>query len=124
MVYWLLAVIVWVVRIRTRFVLGQTDALVCIFIVQAALNAVSFILENMTYVADLETGDRVRPTPLGSNINVFARVTYWYMQPLLVKGAQKELTLDDLWKPDRSQSSSAIINRFQARWKAEIQSAT
>ncbi|KAJ3292086.1 Canalicular multispecific organic anion transporter 2 [Rhizoclosmatium sp. JEL0117] len=124
MVYWLLAVIVWVIRIRTRFVLEQTDALVYVFIVQAALNAVSFILENMTYVADLETGDRVRPTPLGSNINVFARVTYWYMQPLLVKGAQKELTLDDLWKPDRSQSSSAIINRFQARWKAEIKSAT
>ncbi|ORY45580.1 hypothetical protein BCR33DRAFT_659120 [Rhizoclosmatium globosum] len=123
MLYWLFAFIVWVIRIRTRFVLGQTDALVYVFIVQAVLNAVSFILENMTFVQDFETGKRVRPTPLGSNVNVFSRVTYWYMQPLLVKGAQKELELDDLWKPDRSQSSSAIINRFQVRWKAEIESA-
>ncbi|ORY45756.1 P-loop containing nucleoside triphosphate hydrolase protein [Rhizoclosmatium globosum] len=100
MLYWLLSVVIWVIRIRTRFVLGQTDALVYVFMVQAVLNALSFIFENMTFVEDFETGQRVLPTPLGSNINVFSRVTYWYMQPLLKKGAKKELTIDDLWKPD------------------------
>ncbi|KAI9331183.1 hypothetical protein BDR26DRAFT_998135 [Obelidium mucronatum] len=85
-----------------------------------SLNALSFILENLTYSRDPVTGGKERPTPLGSNVNVFSQVTYWYMQPLFVKGQREELTLESLWRPDKSQSSDEIHGKFDKQWTAEI----
>ncbi|KAI9350761.1 hypothetical protein BDR26DRAFT_930068 [Obelidium mucronatum] len=119
LVYWLVAIIVWIIRLRTLF--NKNRGNTAIFIIQLCLNVISFILENLTHAQDPATGDKARPTPLGSNVNVFARVTYWYMQPLLVRGQKQELTLDDLWRPDKSQSSAEIHGKFDKQWKAEIQ---
>ncbi|KAJ3266799.1 Canalicular multispecific organic anion transporter 2 [Chytriomyces hyalinus] len=123
MVYWLLCFWVLVVRVRTRSNLKYSPTLVAMLAVETSLVALSFVLENMTYIADPVTGKRVRPVPLGSNVNVFARVTYWYMQPLLVMGSKRELSLEDLWRPDKSQATSAILKKFNKQWSYEKQLA-
>ncbi|KAJ3017837.1 UNVERIFIED_CONTAM: Canalicular multispecific organic anion transporter 2, partial [Siphonaria sp. JEL0065] len=43
------------------------------------------------------------------------------MQPLLIKGQKQELTLEELWRPDKSQSSAEIHEKFNKQWKSEIQ---
>ncbi|KAJ3075108.1 Canalicular multispecific organic anion transporter 2 [Podochytrium sp. JEL0797] len=122
MIYWLFSVVVWILRIHTQFNNSQVNSLTYSYIVACCLNFASFVLENMTYVVTA-TGEKARPTPLGSNVNVFARVTYWYMQPLLIRGSKQELTLEDLWRPDKSQSSAAILEKFNKQWKVEINRA-
>ncbi|KAJ3346286.1 hypothetical protein HDU83_003188 [Entophlyctis luteolus] len=120
MLYWMVDFCVLIIVIRTWARYGNYGALFIMLIIQAILVGISFCIENMTFVEDLDTGKRARPTPLGSNVNVFSRLTYWYMQPLLVLGASRPLVLEDLWRPDKNQAISVIFQKFEREWKKEL----
>ncbi|KAJ3132077.1 hypothetical protein HK100_005694 [Physocladia obscura] len=43
------------------------------------------------------------------------------MQPLMILGSRRELTIADLWRPDNNQTSAAILKKFNIKWKKEIE---
>ncbi|KAI9327343.1 multi drug resistance-associated protein MRP, partial [Zopfochytrium polystomum] len=124
MIYWLVSAVVLAIQIRS-FVLDEySDAKPVAFtllVLQFAMTIGNFVLENLTFAKD-EGGNRQRPFPFGGNVNVFSRVTYWYMQQIMITGAKRPLEMSDLWLPSKSQSADVVHTRFITRWRAELKS--
>ncbi|KAG1269716.1 hypothetical protein G6F68_000016 [Rhizopus microsporus] len=90
-----------------------------LFGIYAALSVIIFVLENV-------------PKPVGQYIlleehdspeeksNIFSRLTFSWMTPLMRLGYQKPLTMDDLWNLNTEDQSAIIGARFEKDWEKEM----
>jgi hypothetical protein len=87
---------------------------------QAGLLLVMIILEVIekpkAYYISLD--EDPNPCPEG-NANIFSRVVFHWMNPLMKLGYSKNLEMDDLWNLNKSESASYNSDIFQATWEAE-----
>ncbi|KAI8817199.1 P-loop containing nucleoside triphosphate hydrolase protein [Fimicolochytrium jonesii] len=121
--YWLFSGFAGVVQLRS-FILSrlyQDDLVVfvlqCVFV---AITLVQFILENVakpgTYYSSLDE-DAVSPE---ETANILSRLTFQWMWPLMKLGAQKDLTMDDLWHLRTVDTAVVTGGKFQANWQNEL----
>ncbi|KAI9346785.1 P-loop containing nucleoside triphosphate hydrolase protein [Zopfochytrium polystomum] len=122
LLYWLISAIVLAIQIRS-FVLDEYSdgkpAAFALLIIHFVITIFTFILENVTRAVNDE-GNPQRAYPFGGNVNVFPRITYWYMQGIMMTGAKRPLEMSDLWLPSKSQSATYVHDRFITRWRAEL----
>ncbi|CAO3692121.1 unnamed protein product [Rhizopus stolonifer] len=121
--YWLFVIMVQSVKLRTRLLNHDYETQLTQFIlfgIYSGLSAVIFCLENVSkpkgqYIL-LEENDS--PEEMS---NIFSRLTFGWMTPLMRLGYQKPLTMDDLWNLPKSDQSAAVSERFQHNWDKEMQ---
>ena len=99
--YWLLVIIVNVIKINTMVQMGvvYTEPVRFGLVVAVTFAAlILFITENMAkpYNYYISLDERVNVTP-EERANIFSRLTFHWMDGLMKAGAQKDLVLDDLW---------------------------
>ncbi|KAJ3145325.1 hypothetical protein HDU89_007182 [Geranomyces variabilis] len=115
--YWLVAACVAAIRIRS-FSTQPTPAdstLTAFAGVEVGLFAAQFVLECLTSAVD-DINRKARPCPTGANVNVFSRISFWFMHPVMSKGKQATLTVDDLWAPTPKQTTEVLLGRFDHAW--------
>ncbi|CAG8473230.1 8866_t:CDS:10 [Racocetra persica] len=54
------------------------------------------------------------------NANIFSRLTFYWMTPLMKLGHEKYLVLSDLWNLNSEDRSKTISTGFEAVWKKEL----
>ncbi|KAI8825578.1 P-loop containing nucleoside triphosphate hydrolase protein [Fimicolochytrium jonesii] len=126
LVYWPLAAVLASIRVRSltsaHIALLPTSALITTAIELGMLIA-QFVLENLTRAVDEETLTPQSPTPTGSNVNVFSRVTFQYMHSVMKTGKKRTLQMSDLWTPAPKQTSGSLVTKLRKAWVAEGQRA-
>ncbi|KAG1554327.1 hypothetical protein G6F51_000001 [Rhizopus arrhizus] len=123
--YWLFVILVNGTKLRTQILshVYETQSVPFIlFGIYSGLSLVIFVLENIPkpksqYIL-LEENDS--PEEMA---NIFSRLTFSWMTPLMRLGYQKPLIMDDLWNLTTEDQSAIIGNRFQQNWEKEMQKA-
>lgn len=62
----------------------------------------------------------VPPCPR-ENANILSYMSFWWVLPVLFKGAKKTLDIEDLYQPLYSHKSDNIGNKLCKAWEDEIQ---
>ncbi|CAH1761181.1 12981_t:CDS:10 [Entrophospora sp. SA101] len=55
-----------------------------------------------------------------SRSNIYSRITFYWMTPLMKLGHEKYLTMDDLWNLNYNDQSHRISQKFEQIWKKEL----
>nr|CAG8546500.1 7537_t:CDS:10 [Entrophospora candida] len=55
-----------------------------------------------------------------SRSNIYSRITFYWMTPLMKLGHEKYLTMDDLWNLNYDDQSHRISQKFEQIWKKEL----
>ncbi|KAJ3173332.1 hypothetical protein HDU87_007706 [Geranomyces variabilis] len=118
--YWPIAAAV--AAIRTRSAATQAapadSALTALAGVEVGLFGAQLVLECLTNAVD-ERNQKARPCPTGANVNVFSRISFFFMQPVMSKGKKTTLTVDDLWAPTPKQFTHVLLERFDKAWYSQ-----
>ncbi|KAG0166831.1 hypothetical protein DFQ30_006735 [Apophysomyces sp. BC1015] len=123
--YWMFVLIADSIKLRTLLMTNQHAAdstQFGLFAVSFALSFVMFVLENISrpksqYIM-LEENEHDSPE---TNTNIFGRLTFNWMTPLMRLGYQTPLTMDDLWNLKVEDQSNVIGDEFQRYWDKEMQ---
>ncbi|CAG8480040.1 2241_t:CDS:10 [Ambispora gerdemannii] len=52
--------------------------------------------------------------------NIFSRLTFYWMTPLMKLGYSKYLTFEDLWELKKEDQSTLLSRKFEVAWKKEL----
>ncbi|KAF7729547.1 hypothetical protein EC973_004221 [Apophysomyces ossiformis] len=123
--YWMFVLIADSIKLRTLLLMNEpaiNPTQFGLFAVSFALSFVIFILENLNrpksqYVM-LEEDEHDSPE---MNTNIFGRLTFNWMTPLMRLGYQTPLTMDDLWNLQIEDQSAFVGEKFQKYWDEEMQ---
>ncbi|KAJ3040828.1 hypothetical protein HDV00_010443 [Rhizophlyctis rosea] len=123
--FWLLAVIVKSVKLRT-FILADVEhhdlADFVILCTALGLSLVVFVSENIpkprAYYLSLDEDTNVSPE---ETANVFSRLTFQWMSPLMTLGYRKDLEMDDLWNLRKVDSCAYTGEEFLKNWEDELE---
>ncbi|KAI9249020.1 multi drug resistance-associated protein MRP [Sporodiniella umbellata] len=121
--YWLFVIMVQSVKVRTQLLSHayQTDLTQFIlFGMYSSLSIVIFVLENIPKPKSqyILLEDKYSPEEMS---NIFSRLTFGWMTPMMRLGYQKPLTMDDLWNLPSNDQSAAVSAEFQKNWEKEMQ---
>jgi hypothetical protein len=119
--FYLSSLVVAAVEIRSILIRKRWDDVVgWVLPAQAGLLFVLIVLEVIekprAYYISLD--EDPNPCPEG-NANIFSRVVFQWMNPLMKLGYSKNLEMEDLWNLNKSESASYNSDIFQATWEAE-----
>ncbi|KAI8093508.1 multi drug resistance-associated protein MRP [Halteromyces radiatus] len=122
--YWLFVLIVDGIKLRTLLLLQQqtSDSVqFSLFVISFALSLLMFVLEctvrpKSQYVL-LE--EDALECPEGTS-NIFGRLTFEWMTPLMRLGYEKPLTMDDLWDLQHDDQSAVVGQKFEKYWSMEM----
>ncbi|ORZ19904.1 multi drug resistance-associated protein MRP [Absidia repens] len=123
--YWLFILVVDGIKLRTLVLMLQyTDNPVQfgLFVATFALSLLMFVFEctvrpKSQYVL-LEDTSLECPE---ETTNIFGRLTFEWMTPLMRLGYEKPLTMDDLWDLKHDDQSSIVGEKFGKYWNVEMQ---
>jgi hypothetical protein len=73
---------------------------------------------NADGVAEAEHGTKESPM---STANIYERLTFSWLNPLLSLGTRKFLGEEDMWSFPPDQSAEALSNRLQAKWDQQLE---
>lgn len=51
-----------------------------------------------------------------SNVSMFSRLTFWWINDLIMTGYNRTLTREDMWKVDDNESSRYLTQQLQTAW--------
>ncbi|KAI8342382.1 multi drug resistance-associated protein MRP [Chlamydoabsidia padenii] len=122
--YWLFVLMVDGVKLRTLLIMQQytSDSIqFSLFVTSFALSLLIFVLEctprpKSQYVL-LEDSSLDCPEETS---NIFSRLTFEWMTPLMRLGYEKPLTMDDLWDLKHDDQSAIIGEKFEKYWDLEM----
>ncbi|KAI8058986.1 metal resistance protein YCF1, partial [Gongronella butleri] len=126
--YWMFVLIVDGTKLRTQLLmrLYETDS------VPFSLFTVGFILSFVIFVLECRHRPKSQYILLEEdvlecpeeNANIFGRLTFEWMTPLMRLGYEKPLTMDDLWNLKHDDQSAVIGEKFEHNWRLEMQKAS
>ncbi|KAI7889943.1 multi drug resistance-associated protein MRP [Mucor mucedo] len=125
--FWLFVLAADGVKLRTRIMNHDYDTNAiqfALFSLSYALSLVIFALENKDrpksqYIM-LEEDEHDSPE---EKTNIFGRLTFSWMTPLMRLGYQKPLAMDDLWNLKSDDQSAIVGAKFQENWRKEMSKA-
>ncbi|RPB07610.1 hypothetical protein P167DRAFT_495580 [Morchella conica CCBAS932] len=126
--YWLFFIITHGIRLRSSVVLrddhGHLPRLVALAVIETAGIAV-FLLELMAPQSKSDYGEigdeEVENECPIETANVFSRLTFGWMTPIMKEGYSKFLTEDDLWSLRKSDSTLTTSDDFNQAWETQLQ---
>ncbi|KAI9315926.1 multi drug resistance-associated protein MRP [Dichotomocladium elegans] len=122
--YWLFVLFANATKLRTLLMMHLHETApteFAFFASSSVLGAAMFVLENIPrprsqYVM-LEEDEHESPE---LNTNIFRRLTFSWMTPLMRLGYKKPLVMDDLWNLKTSDQSAVIGDVFEKHWNQEL----
>jgi len=125
LVYWLFLLIVYGIKLRS-LVSQQLHRLhlpyFAVFAVSTALAAVELILEWLVpkSVSAYDALGDEDECPL-ERANIFSRLTFNWMTPMMKYGYKEFLTQDDLWNLSKRDTTSSTFDAFDKAWGQELE---
>jgi hypothetical protein len=52
-----------------------------------------------------------------------ARLTFWWLLPLVLRGYRGPLTREDLWSLNPADTSDRVVPHFQQQWQKQLDKA-
>ncbi|KAI8362629.1 multi drug resistance-associated protein MRP [Blakeslea trispora] len=122
--FWLFIIIVDGFKLRTQILDDKyytNSTQFVLFAIAFALSVTMFVLENIPrpksqYIM-LEEDEYESPE---EKVNIFGRLTFEWMTPLMRLGYQKPLTMEDLWNLKSDDQSANVSTQFQQNWQKEL----
>ncbi|KAJ3191005.1 hypothetical protein HK101_008174 [Irineochytrium annulatum] len=136
--FWLFSIVAEAIRLRTLFLDGKREMTRVVNHaphIELAINAAAivltiavFVLENLPkprpYYSSLPTSDT--DTSCDEQkcpelyANIFSRLTFHWMDPLMKLGASKDLEMDDLWNLKPSDTALVNSGTFSKQWNEQL----
>lgn len=125
--YWLFFIIIHGIQLRSSVILHDEHHRLPWFIILATIEAAGvgiFCLELIPPKQKSAYGE------IGSDVgnecpietaNVFSRLTFGWMTPIMKEGYNKFLTEDDLWSLRKSDTTYTTGERFNEAWEMQLQ---
>ncbi|RIA93900.1 ATP-binding cassette transporter 1 [Glomus cerebriforme] len=125
LLYWLFYLITHIIKLRTLILMGYATSKPQFFftLFSMILVLVVFVLELLPKPRsdyELIDGDDESFNCPEETANIFSRVTFYWMTPLMKLGHRKFLTIDDLWNLDTEDQSKKVSEKFEAAWNKEL----
>lgn len=126
--YWLFFIVIHGIELRSSVILHEEHHHISKLIVLATIEAAGitvFFLELLTskkqslYVA-IDEEEVENECPM-ETANVFSRLTFGWMTPIMKEGYNKFLTEDDLWSLRKSDTTHTTSDRFGKAWEIQLQ---
>ncbi|KAL2911652.1 hypothetical protein HK105_208860 [Polyrhizophydium stewartii] len=122
--FWLANIVANAIVLRTAILLGDpaSDPLLFSYIAASlALSLFVFIVENLPkqQVYYLSLDDVVNASP-EATANIFSRLTFYWMDPLMRLGYEKDLEMDDLWNLKKTDTAAYNSEAFQKAWLRQL----
>ncbi|TPX65411.1 hypothetical protein SpCBS45565_g05227 [Spizellomyces sp. 'palustris'] len=122
--FWLFTVVAGIVKLRTLVLVGayaRDPVGFALYVSFLGIAIFLFALENVpksgTYYSSLDEDVSASPE---ETANIFSRLTFFWMDPLMKLGYRKNLDMDDLWNLKRNDRSAVTGGMFQAAWEEEL----
>jgi ATP-binding cassette subfamily C (CFTR/MRP) protein 1 len=52
---------------------------------------------------------------------LLSRITFWWLNPLILTGYKRDLTKEDMWEIDESESSRNLTDKLEKKWNKVAQ---
>ncbi|KAG2230070.1 hypothetical protein INT48_005398 [Thamnidium elegans] len=126
LIYWLMELIVGAIKLRTLIIshgnTGSHPDHFAMYLIRYALTIFIFVLENVPkpksqYIMLDDEDEMDCPE---EKTNIFGRLTFSWMTPLMQLGYRTPLVMDDLWNLKREDEAEVVSERFQKKWEAEM----
>ncbi|CAO3629947.1 unnamed protein product [Cunninghamella echinulata] len=123
--YWLIYLIVGGIKIWSLFNRGELhDLKNSVYMVSYFLAIVIFALENQQ--KPKKQGIKLNDDDddiynVEENANIFSRLVFYWMTPLIQKGYKKPLTEKDMWQLRSDDQPRLLSEEFQKHWEKELQ---
>ncbi|KAI8088846.1 multi drug resistance-associated protein MRP [Halteromyces radiatus] len=119
--YWLFALIIDGIKLRSLLAIGNDSMPIVLYGVTFLLTMTIFILENIKrpkrqYISLDEDDSSMNPE---ENSNIFSRLTFAWMTPLIQKGYHAPLKQEDLWPLRYDDYSDVLSKQFESFWELE-----
>ncbi|XP_060605432.1 multidrug resistance-associated protein 1-like [Ruditapes philippinarum] len=117
--YWLLANFTYIIPFYRKIIeKGYEDLLLdfVLFNVYFFLSLIQLILNCIAETLPIQPGKRPCPETRAS---FFSRITYQWIQELVVTGYRKPLTEDDMFALNPSEQSKTVVNEFESHWRQQ-----
>lgn len=111
-VYFFFSLLLELARIRTLWKVFPSLAITVVFSISEALKLIVLVLESVHKRSLLKLN--YKDTPLETTGGIFSRCLFLWLDPLLLRGYRKELSIEDLPTIDEELSDPA---GFLAQWK-------
>ncbi|CEP10034.1 hypothetical protein [Parasitella parasitica] len=125
--YWLFEMIAGSIKLRTMIIshgkTGNHPDHFAMYLIRFALVIIIFILEmvprpkNQYIMLHDEGGELDCPE---ENTNIFGRLTFSWMTPLMQLGYKTPLIMEDLWDLKHEDEAQVVGQRFQIYWEKEM----
>lgn len=113
-IYLLASVVFDAVQVRTLFLRNDKPAILGLFTANVAIKLALLVLESQSKRRYLRAPYNTYSPEATSGI--FNRSFFWWINPILVTGFGKLLTLDDLFATDSSLKSEVLLEDIQVSW--------
>ncbi|KAI8647805.1 multi drug resistance-associated protein MRP [Parasitella parasitica] len=125
--YWLFEIIAGTIKLRTMIIshgkTGNHSDHFAMYLIRFALSIIIFILEMVPkpksqYI--MLHGEGVEMDCPEEQTNIFGRLTFSWMTPLMQLGYKTPLIMEDLWNLKHEDEAQVVGQRFQNYWKKEM----
>ena len=130
-VYWLLQLLAFAVQLQSfirRHVYDHDILRFSALVAFIGLTLILIVLDNWPSAAStssympLDGSDADHPLCPELRANFFSRITFSWMNSIMVLGFKKPLAEEDLWSLKHDDDAHAVSIRFQQAWKQELRS--
>ncbi|OAD00212.1 hypothetical protein MUCCIDRAFT_166009 [Mucor lusitanicus CBS 277.49] len=125
--YWLFEIVAGCIKLRTMIIShGKTSNHpdhFAMYLIRFALSIIIFILElvprpQSQYIMLQDEDDEMECPE--EKANIFGRLTFSWMTPLMQLGYKTPLVMEDLWNLKHEDEAQVVAKRFQKHWKREM----
>ena len=114
-VYLLVSVVFDAVQVRTLYLKKVEPAILGLFTADIVIKMVVLLLESKSKRSHLKSPYNSYSPETTSG--VFSRSFFWWLNPLVLTGFRKILTLDDLFTSDPELLSEPLLRQMQQSWQ-------
>ncbi|KAJ2370666.1 hypothetical protein H4S02_009765, partial [Coemansia sp. RSA 2611] len=140
LLFWLATVLLGLMRLRTAVALGVFNSAPAVFTacsVFLLLSLAALVMESQAkphmlyelddedeeyYPGPLEDAGRCTYQSPEERANIFSRLAFTWMTPLLEQGYRKPLQMEDTWELGREYRPEVVNASFQRNWQEELRS--
>ncbi|KAJ1721490.1 hypothetical protein LPJ53_003999 [Coemansia erecta] len=133
LLFWLTVILLSAMRLRTAIAIGMVGSnqtVVAIIGVYLVATLATFILElqskeeafyspTLTSASDSDNAAMTRPPE--EYVNIFSRLTFSWITPLVNTGYKRPLEMADIWDLGPLYNAKAITQRFYDNWEHEME---
>ncbi|KAJ2776525.1 hypothetical protein GGI15_004822, partial [Coemansia interrupta] len=133
LLFWLTVILLSTMRLRTAIAIGMIGinqtavasigvylvATLATFVLELQSKEEAFYSPTLTSASDSDNAAMTRPPE--EYVNIFSRLTFSWITPLVNTGCKRPLEIADIWDLGPLYNAKAITQRFYNNWEQEMQ---